>query len=365
MLLSRASPSPLTNRTRVLHVVPQLEVGGLEGMAIEFAKHTNREAFELLFVCLGERGRPAESIEAQGIKVITLHTAHGLKLSLLKSLLRVIRDFSPSVIHAHNTRAFFYAGLAGKMTRVPVIGTQHSRRFPKRGRQGLLFKLATRLLNQLVCVSQDSRNAAEEFGPAKRPLCVRNGIDLARFSDAGCRAGMPAVSVGRLSREKDYGTLIQATKLVVEKRPDFELEIYGAGPCLGELEALVAAANLGRNVRFPGATGQVAEKLSGKSFFVLSSLTEGISLAILEAMASGLPVVATRVGGTPEVVEHGKTGLLVPPENPRELAEAMLAMLEVPAITRRMGEASRSRVEREFEIGRSIRQYEALYRSCR
>src|SRR5262249_42341660 len=146
-------------------------------------------------------------------------------------------------------------------------------------------------------------------------------IDLDRFAYRGPAADGPAVLVARLAPEKDVGTLLDAVALIVRDCPDFRLEIAGDGPCRAELER--KAGPLGHHVRFLGVVRDVAGLLAGARLFVLSSVTEGISLTLREAMARGLPIVATRVGGNPEVVAHEEPGLLVPPRAPAALAEAI------------------------------------------
>jgi glycosyltransferase involved in cell wall biosynthesis len=143
--------------------------------------------------------------------------------------------------------------------------------------------------------------------------------------------------------------------------PSFRLEVAGDGDCLPELRRLAAELGLGESVRFLGEVGNVPELLARSSLLVLPSLTEGISLTLLEAMARGLPVVATRVGGNPEVVEEGVTGFLVPARRPQDLAERMVYLLRRPDLAREMGRQARQRVEAHFRVSDMVARYEALY----
>jgi glycosyltransferase involved in cell wall biosynthesis len=167
--------------------------------------------------------------------------------------------------------------------------------------------------------------------------------------------------VGRLTPVKDVETLVRATKLAVQVDPTFRLEVAGDGPCLPALKRLTSELGLLDHIRFLGEVRDVPALLARASVFVLSSLSEGISLALLEAMARGLPVVATRVGGNPEVVVEGETGLLVPARSEVELAWAMQRLRNDPEGSRRMGEAGRKRVLQHFDVRQMVAAYEALY----
>ena len=197
--------------------------------------------------------------------------------------------------------------------------------------------------------------------PGNRVVLLRNGIDTQRFAFAGpCRTG-PAVIVARLCADKDLVTLLQAVALVLRDAPDFRLLIAGDGPCKYELQQLASELKLTSHVQFVGAVHDVPSLLRQARLYVLSSISEGVSLTLLEAMASGLPVVATRVGGTPEVVADGVTGLLVPPRDPPALAAALLRLHRDHPLASRLGAAGRRRVVESFDIGRMVAGYEELY----
>jgi glycosyltransferase involved in cell wall biosynthesis len=167
--------------------------------------------------------------------------------------------------------------------------------------------------------------------------------------------------VARLSPEKDIESLLKATALAAREDADLRLEVAGDGPCMAELRRAAAGFGIDGRVRFLGEVRDVPALLARAGLFVLPSRTEGVSLTLLEAMASGLAVVATRVGGTPEVVAHGETGLLVPPGDPAALAAAVLRLRRDAFERERMGRAGRLRVERRFDVRRMTAAYERLY----
>ncbi|MBR9804150.1 glycosyltransferase [bacterium] len=184
---------------------------------------------------------------------------------------------------------------------------------------------------------------------------------MSRFAYHGPSKQPHAIRVARLSPEKDFPTLLQATRLVVDRNPDFRLTIVGGGQERQKLTDLTSQLQLTEQVTFLGERRDVPDLLRDASMFVSSTSTEGISLTLLEAMAVGLPIITTSVGGNPEVVEDGVTGHLVPPADPGSLANAICEHLLQRDTWQAMGTLSRSRVERQFDINRMISDYETLY----
>jgi glycosyltransferase involved in cell wall biosynthesis len=175
---------------------------------------------------------------------------------------------------------------------------------------------------------------------------------------------MRALTVARLSPVKDQATLLRAVARVVSEIPDFHLDIVGDGPSRVGLVSLTAELGLDTHVTFHGATDDVPRFLAGARLFVLSSISEGVPLTILEAMAAGLPVVSTDVGGVEEVVANQQTGLLVPPSDADALAGAMLELLLDSERSQRMGSAAQRRAQERFDAREMVRNYESLYHEC-
>jgi glycosyltransferase involved in cell wall biosynthesis len=338
-------------------------MGGVEKLLVEFARHADRQRFALRFVVLGDRGVLADDIEACGWPVTALGVPNGLRPGLALRLAKRFRHWQPDVIHTHDDRAHLYGTFAGRLARVPrLIHTRHGRSPHLSRRQKMLVNAASRLIDRFVCVSDDIARLAVRNGVrADRVTTICNGIDVRRFAYRGPQPEGPAVLVARLSPEKDIDTLLHAAALVVRQDAAFRLEIAGDGPCLPSLRQTAAALGLDGHVRFLGQVRDVPALLARAGLFVLSSLSEGISLTLLEAMACGLPLVATRVGGNPEVVADGETGFLVTPQNPAALADALLRLRRDPSLGVRLGEAGHRRVEANFDIRRMVANYEALY----
>jgi len=225
-----------------------------------------------------------------------------------------------------------------------------------------LFRWAARLTDAIVCVSKDSAQRSLLDGLQKHKICtILNGTDVSRFEYAGPAAGGPAVMVGRLSPEKDVATLLKAAAIAQSRAPGFRLEIAGDGVCSDDLKAQATALGLDGAVRFLGNVQDIPRLLAGASMCVLSSITEGISLTLLEAMSCGLPVVATRVGGNTEIIQDGQTGLLVPAQDPSLLAEAMLQIWHNPQMGKTMGSRGRDRVQSQFDVRQMVQRYQDLY----
>jgi glycosyltransferase involved in cell wall biosynthesis len=346
---------------RVAHVTQALDMGGLEKLLVEFARHADRRHFTLHFFSLSSAGLLADEIRSCGWPVTALNMAEGFRPRLFWQLARLFRRWQIDVVHSHDERPHIYGAIAGRLAGVSrVIHTRHrGKNLAVSSRQNLLLHVVSRLTDRFVCVSRDSARLASTQGICLRKACVIwNGIDLARFRVHDPNPEGPVVTVARMSPEKDIETLIRAIGLAAPLR----LVVAGDGPCLPQLRQLVTQLGLDERVRFLGQVRDVPGLLSRASLFVLPSLTEGISLTLLEAMASSLAVVTTRVGGNPEVVADGETGLLVPPGNPAALVAALLRLNEDLDLRRRMGQAGRKRVEEHFEIGRMVAAYETLYR---
>ncbi len=349
---------------KVVHVSFGLDVGGQEKLLVEFARHSDRARFDLRFISLGSRGRLADDIEALGWPVTALCAPSGLRPRLIVKLALLFRRWEPAVDHTHDHRSLFYAVPAARLTRAPrVVHTCHGRDVRATRRQVATARQLSRLVDWYVCVSQEVKAQCREQGiTGPRVSTILNGIDLDRFPYNGPRADGPVVTVARLSLEKDVANLVRATAIAARGGDDLRVEVGGGGSCLDDLKNLAAELGVAERVTFLGEVRDVPALLGRARMFVLPSLSEGIPLTVLEAMAQGLPVVATRVGGLPEVVDHGVTGLLVPPADPAALAGAMVEIWTDPDRCNRMGRVGRQCAEERFDVRRMLAEYEALYR---
>ncbi|MEM1067830.1 MAG: glycosyltransferase [Planctomycetota bacterium] len=370
-----ANPIAWTNtiqtngRRRIVHISLGTDVGGMEKLLVEFARWTDPSQYDLHFISLQSSGEAAKQIHALGLPVIALGKPSGFRPDVVVALSRQLRRMAPDVVHTHNTAGFLYGVAASTLARVPmVIHTRHGQRFEAPKRQTLSFRWLSRWVDHVVSVSNDGQQLTIKEGiSAERTCTIRNGIDLNQFPYVGPTANGPAVLVARLSAEKDVACLIRAIAIAHQKRRDQEatisLRIVGDGAERPGLESLTRELGLCKSIEFLGQRRNIREALRGASMFVLPSLSEGISLTLLEAMACGLPVIATHVGGNPEVVVPDLTGMLVPARDPEAIADAMLELWRDETMATRYGLEGRQRVELEFGIQRMIHEYELLYQT--
>lgn len=351
-------------RQRICHVSLGLSTGGLERLLVDFARFHDRRRFELHFVALRDVGRPAEEIRETGCAVHRPPRAR--RLGQIRSLAALFREIAPDVVHTHNAYPHFHGALAARWAKIPiVINTRHGQRFKQSAKARFQAWLAGRFTDRIIAVSDDAAGlcVSEDRIPARKVARIWNGIDLDRFVYSGPAAQQTAISVARLSPEKDGTTLLQAVRLASRLVPELRLMIVGDGNERRMLESLSRELRIFDRVLFLGERGDIPDLLAQSGFFVSASLTEGISLTLLEAMAVGLPVLTTSVGGNPEVVLDGVTGRLVPAGNADALAAGMVRMCREQDRWPDMGRAGRARVAEHFTVGRMVREYEDLYQS--
>ena len=351
---------------RVCHVSLMLQTGGLERLLVDFARFHDRSRFDVRFAVMGESGQPAEDIREAGCAVHELRSTAKGRWQRIRHLADFLRSQQIDVVHTHNAYPHLYATIAARLARIPVVvHTRHGRRFGERWHERLQFGLSGRLADRVVAVSDDTAALCRNRGwlPESRVDRIWNGIDIDRFPYRGPASDAVGICVARLSKEKDVATLLRAASFVRQDIPTFRLVIVGDGPERTALEHLARELDITEVVEFTGERSDVPELLQTAAFFISSSTTEGISLTLLEAMAVGLPVVATEVGGNPEIVVPGRTGLLVPPSNESALASAIRDLCHRPDTWRAFGVAGRSRVEECFTIQGMVDEYEQLYLS--
>jgi len=352
---------------KVLHVVIGLQVGGLEKFVLDLVDNYQSD-FKPFIVCMeakGDLGRQNVNID-----IIELDKVSGFSLTIIKQLVALTKELKIDIIHTHNPGPHIYGAITGFLTGLPVIHTKHGRNFPTDKKKVWLNRISSFLTDKIVAVSRDAADICQnvEKVSSTKLNVILNGIDTNIFcptinehmqEQQPVRIGI----VARLSWEKDHKTLLNACRILVGQNIHFHLEIIGDGPLRNALEEMVKAQSIDRFVSFSGMRHDVAELLRRLDLYVLSSTTEGISLTLLEAMATKLPIVATNVGGNPEVVIDGETGYLVPPQNPEEMAKKLLLLINDKNLRRQMGEKGRERVIANFSIKETAKKYEELYSS--
>ena len=363
---SQATNYAPQRRVRVAHVALTLDLGGAEQLLVEFAKHCDKQRFELNFVALANDGVIGEKLRGVSAKITVLNAREGLRPGLVFRLARCFREQGVDIVHTHLDRPHIYGTLAARLAGIRhVIHTRHGQADNLTSRQHRLVRAVSRWTKRFVCVSQDAAKLTTlSHGiSSDRISTIWNGIDLSRFSAMDRDPLGPVVTVARLMPEKDLETWLRAAALAAQQDDRLRFEIAGDGPCRGRLESLAHELGIKHRVRFIGAIDDVPAFLSRAGIFMLSSRTEGISLAVLEAQARGLPVIATEVGGNVEIITHERNGLLVPSLDPNALAEAILRLRRDLSLNDRIGIAGRRRMEDQFDVVTMVQRYESLYDS--
>jgi glycosyltransferase involved in cell wall biosynthesis len=358
----------------VLYVIGSLPPNGAERVLLDLVRHLDRARFRPVVCCLHAGGPLLPAFEAAGAKVVVLGKRSRWEVSILAKLRRVIAEEGPALIHTHLFPADAWGRAAALLAGVPAVSTAHSSD-PWRGwHQRLADGILSRLTERVVAVSEGvarSRRERERV-PAATLTTIPNGIDLDRFDarrDVGplrAALGLPdgvrtVGIVGRLHPAKGHPELFEAVRQLLEGGLRLAVLAVGDGELRGELEGLARRLGLEGAVRFLGRRDDVAELLNVLDVYAMPSRWEGLPISLLEAMAASRPIVASAVGGIPEVITHGETGLLVPPGDPHALAAAVRRLLEAPEEARRMGEAARRAVRARFDVATMARRYEGLY----
>ncbi len=366
-------------RIRLLFVAGNFVTGGAERHLLEMWRRLDRTRFDVRIAVLKKEGAFTPQVEALGLPITELRVGRRLYdtsgVMGLARLVSLVMDFRPDVIHGYLFGANLFAALAGRLCGVPVVcvAKRNVDAF-ETARQIAVQRLAHRLATHVTAVSEEVAGSSVALGvPRERITVIENGVDVARFDGRGASgdglglparpAGVPLVgAVGCLAPRKDFGTLLAALARLREHGREFRCAIAGDGPDRAMLEARAAELGLADRVAFLGERSDVDRLLPAFDLFTLSSREEGIPNALLEAMAAARPCVVTRVGGNAEVLEDGRTGWLVPPQDPPALAAALEEALGHADEAKRRGDAARAAMITERSIDAMVRRHEAFYR---
>jgi sugar transferase (PEP-CTERM/EpsH1 system associated) len=380
---SVVASTPADARPLVLHVVYRFDTGGLENGVVNLINHMPGTAYRHAVLALTEITDFRERVRRRDVEFIALQKPPGHGFWLYPRLYRLFRKLRPAIVHSRNLAALEVqvpAWAAG----VPVrIHGEHGRDVGDLDGSNRTYQRMRRLYKPFVshyfALSKDLAQYLSEKVrvPAERLSQVYNGVDFGRFSpaaqDRAAIAGCPFVSpdlwlvgtVGRMQSVKDQITLAKAFILAIQMAPGLRsklrLVMVGEGPLRAQSQQLLADAGMAELAWLPGERIDVPDIMRALDCFVLPSLAEGISNTILEAMATGLPVVATDVGGNADLVADGQTGCIVPPDSPAAIAESLVRLASSPDLARGMGAAGRRRAEERFSMQAMVDAYQGIY----
>jgi len=377
----------VSDRIRIVHVITRLDLGGAQQNTLHCVATHDRDRFDVGLIAgaggrLDDRARAIADADVALVPWLRHPVSPVHDLAAVGRLRREFRDRRVDVVHTHSSKAGILGRLAARRAGVPVVvHTVHGWSFndtqpwPVRATYRALERIAARWTDRLVVVS--SRNAdvglAHGIGRPDRYVTVHSGIaaDVYR-RPRGVRASVRAAlgygpddlvvaTVGNLKPQKAPLDFVAAAARIAAEEPRARFFLVGDGPLAGEVEARGAALGLGGRVRLLGWRDDVADLLQAMDVFLLTSRFEGLPRSVLQAMAAGVPVVATAVDGTPEVIVDGESGLLVPPADPAAAARAVLRMLSEPGLADRCRAGATRALTEAFDIDRMVRDLEALY----
>jgi glycosyltransferase involved in cell wall biosynthesis len=364
----------------VAHVLLNFRVGGLENLVAVLVPQLVRSGIECAVYCVddiedGYHRTMVARLRKQGVSVTLLSRRRGIDVSLILRLRRLLRG--ADIVHSHNVTAHLYGGTAARLAGVPVtLATRHGITLERRIRFWL--RVLRPLTDCLICVAERVANEMVRLGIPRERICVvPNGVDLDLFDmpparRAAARRRIARVlrlpeevlfvgAIGRIAPEKGLPTLLEAFAGVHRRRKDVALLIVGDGPLRGDLERYVLSHNLEERVFFLGTRKRPALWIGILDVLALPSYSEGMPMVVLEAFAAGVPVVASDVGGTGEVIENGTSGLLIPPRDVGELERALCEVIEDPATRARYGSNAREAARNHYSIERIAETHAEIY----
>ena len=366
--------------TRVLQVIDSLQVGGAETVLLGLLELADTERTPMVVACVGLwHPEMVERVRAATPENVYLLDSRGSwDPRTLASLVRIIRSERIDVVQTHLAGGDFQGGLAARLTRRPCVSMLHSIAQDRRGygRAGRVLAgfASRRFADRIVAVSEAVKTShVEALGiPAERFVVLPNPPVAALLLDAcfdrrrkrdelGIGTSLLLTTVSRLDLPKDHRTLLQALPKVLAAWPDLTVLVVGEGSLREPLASTARELGIDRNVVFAGIRLDAVELIAASDVFCHPALYEGFGLAVAEAMALGIPVVASAVTGLVELIDDGRTGLLVPPEDPDALAEALIELVRDPERRRRLGEQAREASRHRFDPDDWIRRMQEVY----
>jgi len=367
---------------KIVQFVNNLDMGGLERLAVELAYRQKAAGHEPIIYCLTHRGTFADEAEASGIPVVAFEKSRGPSPATVRTLVKSLIKDRPDVLHTHNHLVHHYGVVAGRLAGVSaIVNTRHcaERQILEHGakyvltlnspdrKADLIYRASLCWTDAVVMISEATREFFVQHRgcPLKKTHVILNGAPLERFvaSPASPGSARPKIRFGTASRMvpgKDHFTLIEAFAQVAKLFPLSELHVAGDGPLRSRIESLIAELKLDEKVILYGARRDMPEYLRQLDIFVMASLNEGLPIAILEAMATGLPIVSTRAGGIQEAAVEGLNAKFAEPGDVNGLARQMILMAQCQNLAE-IGAHGRTLVAERFQIGRTWLEYEKLF----
>ncbi len=367
----------VSKKIRILSLQSGDMLGGTELNNYRIISRMNRERFEVDICFLDNEGPLTPLYRDLGLRVFHLFAGGKLRIRSGLRLARILHRTRYNILHIFGLRANLIGRVVGRMFGVQhIITGQRNIDAWRKKRHTLADSLTSHLVSVYISNSYAGADTlcTRERISAKKVVVIHNGIDWSRFSvfssNGSIRRALRVsldipviVCVGELRDAKGHAYLLEAAATLRSAGKEFRLWLVGDGPLQRAIQHQVRQHSLDETVALLGVREDIPDILSESDIFCLASLWEGLPTCVMEAMSSGLPVVATTVGGVPELVRDGETGLLVPPRNPKALAEALTRLLDSPHMRKAFGETGQSIIKRHFDLTDKIRDLEQVYES--
>jgi glycosyltransferase involved in cell wall biosynthesis len=355
----------------VLHIISSGGMYGAEAVILNLSRTLNAARHRSILGVFANHPEPNlqlhQAARREGIESHTIPSRGLFDRSVPAAIRALVQQTGADIVHAHGYKADVYVYLALRKSQIPIVSTCHTWYDNDTALRlyGAIDRWVLRSFAGVVAVSEEVRQRLFKSSVRKENVrLIPNGIDLRPFDIPKTHPDLPALRVGlvgRLSQEKGVDLFLQAAALVLAELPQTRFVVMGEGPQRPELEALIQQLDIEHSASLPGRTDQMPAFYATLDVLVSASRQEGLPIALLEGMASCLPLVATAVGEVPSLVQDGRTGLLVPPEDVPSLAQAILTLLQDPTLRQRLGEAARALVADEFSADRMTADYLSLY----
>lgn len=365
------------NNLRILHITHSLNIGGLERVVVDLAKGFKKKGCIVSICCLNGKEPLGAEAEKAGIKVFSLNKKPGIRWGIPFCIARIIREEGINVVHTHNEAGLIYGAAAAILAKISnIIHTEHGKEpnYDSKRILQIAEKLLLKKIKHVVAVSVDLKDKiiSSTNIDKNKILVIHNGIDIESFQRSELREKMrmelgispDSFVIGNIARMvplKNHKFLITIFKELLKDFPKLKLVLVGDGLLKRELEIYSEEIGLSNSVIFLGERKDIAELLTAFDLFILPSITEGISITLLEAMASGIPIVASKVGGNPEIIENERTGLLIPLSENIRWIETIKSLIKNEDRRIELLKKAKDFVTGQFSIETMIENYEKIY----
>jgi len=359
-------------KIKILYVITSLGIGGAENLLLSYLQNLDKKKYSFYVLCLRDKPDDLSYEISKYAQIINLKMKSKFNPTVIFQLLKVIKKIQPEIIHTHLFQPRIYTTFAHFVYGHGVLIThKHSIVNPRKHHIFMLLEIVAILFNKkIIAISESVKQSLHkyEFIPRSKIFVLTNSIDFMKFNEASklktysIEKSIVIGTVGRVERVKGINYLLLAMKIILKQYPNAKLEIVGDGSELNELKLLTEKLGISNSVIFFGKLAHPIPNYSRMDVFVLPSLLEGFGIVLLEAMAAGIPVIATSVHGIKEVVIDGKSGILIPPRNPEAIANAVSRLIEDPQLGKDLVEEGFKRA-RLFDIQEHLLKLENLYNS--